>query len=207
MIYFPQNQFLFEFIADSSKNYNYELFGSEICQNQTSLVFLSRLLETYRPSTIIEIGTFTGGLSIHFGLYGFLKNISVHTWDIVDKRQNVDIFDRLNINFHLDDCFSKESDNIIKQLISNGPLLFFCDGGNKIKEFNYYSDLIKSGDIICCHDFALNDAIFNQNVYLKSWGWKEIDLNDVNEPINRNNLTLVDINVSSVAAMGAFIKR
>ncbi len=203
---FPPNQSLHEFWADNTKNFNYELYGAEICQNRTSLIFLSRLLEQYRPEVIIEVGTYTGGLSIHFGLYGALKGIPVHTWDIEDKRQNNAIFHALSIQFHLDDCFSAKSDELIKSLLKTKRALVFCDGGNKIKEFIYYSDLLKKGDLICCHDFAYDKETFERDVYLKSWGWHEISWADIKDAVARNGLNVIEPNVATVAAMAPFIK-
>ena len=205
---FPVNKFLFQFHADNSKNYNYEVFGAELCQNALAIQFLSRILEELRPTVIIEIGTYTGGLSILFGQYGFLKKIPVHTFDIVDKRQNAEIFEKLGINFHLQDCFSETGLNFIKSLIQNNQrVLLFCDGGDKIKEFNTFSDFIKDGDIICCHDFALNENFFKNEIYLKWWGWHEISLKDIEGAINKNNLKQLHLEVASACAIGMFGKK
>ncbi len=204
---FPVGTFIHEFHADNRKNFNKESYGAEICQNQTSLNFISRILEEQRPDAIIEIGTFSGGLSILFGQYGFLKGIPVHTFDIEDKRQNSAIFDALGIHFHVTDCFSTFGDALIKSLLTASKRAFvFCDGGNKIREFNYYSDLLKSGDVICCHDYAPDRTTFERDCYLKSWGWCEITHADIADAIMRNNLVAVQPQIAQVAALGVYMK-
>ncbi len=204
---FPQGQFLHQFHADNRKNFNFESFGAEICQNQTSLNFISRILEEQRPDTIIEIGTFTGGLSILLGQYGFLKSVRVETFDIVDRRQNAGLFSALEINFHLLDCFSPEGDSMIRDFLNASQRAFiFCDGGNKVKEFNHYADLMKSGDVICCHDYAVDKETFDSQIYLKWWGWHEISYADIKDAVERNGLVAVQPQIAQAAALGVYMK-
>jgi hypothetical protein len=83
----------------------------------------------------------------------------------------------------------------------------FCDGGDKIKEFNAYADFIKNGDLICCHDFAYNDSFFKSELYLKWWGWHEISFKDIEESIIKNNLKQLYLEIASACAIGIFGKK
>ena len=60
-----------------------------------------------------------------------------------------------NIDFRIGDCFSFDTANEIISLIRRPPkTLLLCDGGNKEKEFNFYCEFMKPGDIIMLHDYA-----------------------------------------------------
>ena len=35
------------------------------------------------------------------------------------------------------------------------PTFFFCDGGDKKREFNFYAPLLSSGSVIVAHDYGM----------------------------------------------------
>ena len=45
-----------------------------------------------------------------------------------------------------------------------GKTVVFCDGGDKIREFDMLSPYLKSGDVICTHDYGLNHEDFSDIV-------------------------------------------
>jgi len=78
---------------------------------------------------------------------------------------------------------------LVTNMISNGgKTLVLCDGGNKINEFNFYSDFIKNGDIIMAHDYSESTEFFNENINEKIWNWMEITYDDIKESVEQNNL-------------------
>ena len=78
-----------------------------------------------------------------------------------------------NVTYHVGDVFDEDIQDKIHQLIyENNKVLFFCDNGNKIEEFNLYAPYLKKGDIIFVHD----------------WG-NEIDLQDIIYTIDEEKLT------------------
>ena len=88
--------------------------------------------------------------------------------------------------------YTSTSDKYINFIKQDGLTIVFCDGGDKVKEFNLLSDFIKVGDIIMAHDFAVDRNYFDQYIYKKVWNWLEITESDIKSACDRNNL--VDYN-------------
>ena len=62
--------------------------------------------------------------------------------------------------------------------LDSGPALVYCDGGNKIKEFNLYAPFIRRGDFIAAHDFDYG-----------GYERAEIRMDDIEGAVNEHNLT------------------
>lgn len=53
-----------------------------------------------------------------------------------------------------------------------------CDGGNKIKEFEIFSTLLKKDDVIMAHDFSYDLDYYNQHMR-KIWkNIKKLEISD-----------------------------
>lgn len=102
---------------------------------------------------IIEIGTYNGGLTSW--LYDNKNsNAIVVSYDIDGTINHTN---RTDIDFKVEDCFEEKSFNeIISYIQRPGKTLVVCDGGDKPKEFNVFSEYLKSGDVIIAHDYAKN---------------------------------------------------
>jgi len=110
------------------------------------------LNENKQIKGIIEIGTVPGALSVFLGLECYERGLKpLLTYDIKDFNRPK-LFELLKIRFIIRGCFSKDS---IQEIIeyADAPILFMCDGGNKIKEFNYFTGLLKQNSIIAAHDW------------------------------------------------------
>ncbi len=59
-----------------------------------------------------------------------------------------------------------------------GPALVYCDGGDKIKEFNLYAPIIRRGDFIAAHDFDYG-----------GYERAEIRMEHIEGAVNEHNLT------------------
>jgi hypothetical protein len=107
--------------------------------------------------SIIEIGTGRGALTTVLGLYGIKKNVLVFTVDINSKfsQPMQPVFKALNIQFYTGDSFSDAIICKIDSIINNQPTYIICDGGNKIKEFNFWTPKIPIGSIISAHDWSV----------------------------------------------------
>ena len=110
------------------------------------------LNENKQIKGIVEIGTGLGALSIFLGLECYERNLKpLLTYDIKQVAKPR-LFDLLNIKAVARNCFDVESVNEIMEYIKE-PVLFICDGGNKIKEFNFFAYLLPEGSIITAHDW------------------------------------------------------
>lgn len=152
-------------------------------QNAHAIPAFSQLFRKVRPNRIIEIGTFSGGLTCFLGLYGKLFNIPVISYDITDYRNEVtkQWFDTFNIEYRLIDAF--QDPQLIQDIRQDGVTLLLCDGGNKPAEMNHFSQFLKSGDIIMAHDYCSDIETFNRDFNGKIWSWCEIS----DEVINVTN--------------------
>lgn len=110
---------------------------------------------------IIEIGTGAGALSIFLGLECYERGLKpLITYDILPLAREPKLFKLLGIKFIVRDCFHKDSiQEIIKY--ASEPIFFVCDGGNKLKEFGYFTGLLKQDSIIAAHDWGIELELKN----------------------------------------------
>ena len=152
---------------------------------------------------VIEIGTFKGGTTIVLDDIRKHNNLKfkLYTYDIrlvedMDSDSLQKSFIDRDIEYIIDDIFSENTINQITEFIQqNNKVCILCDGGNKINEFNYFSNLIKSGDFIMAHDYDHQLPDFPC-----TWGWKEILYSDIATAVHDNNLQHhIDVNFTEVA--------
>lgn len=157
-------------------------------------------LDKTRPSRILEIGSFHGGLTLL--LRDIMDDLTlndnpIRTYDIHDQEflkplvtdRNVDVFTKNLFNddysgWANNEC-EKEIENYLQQ---DGVSLVLCDGGCKKCEFNLLAPLLKNNDIIMAHDYAPNSEYFEKYMKDKIWDWHEIKDNDIIESTNLYSL-------------------
>ena len=137
--------------------------------------------------TIIEIGTYNGGLSSWI-FDNKNKDAKFVTYDIDVTVKS----EKLNpkIDSRLEDCFSESTfKDIINFIKSDGKCLVLCDGGNKPKEFNEFSKYLKSGDHIMCHDYCKDKSQHNFSKTYWQWPYHaDTFYEDIENSISKNNL-------------------
>lgn len=136
--------------------------------------------------TIIEIGTYNGGLTSY--LYDMKKeNTKLVSYDIDGSINHTG---RTDIDFRVEDCFeNKTFVDIVAMIESVGRVLVICDGGNKPKEFNTFSKFLKSGDIIMVHDYKVDDAHWKMITDYWQWPYEfDITYDMIKNGIEENNL-------------------
>jgi len=120
-------------------------------QTEGQVMMYHEIIEKYNVKTFIELGAYMGGL----------------TYDIITKHPELKV-----ISFQIDphelnskvvgmpqiiigDVFEQSSIETTRSAVqsTDGISMVFCDNGNKIKEFDTYYPLLKSGDIILVHDY------------------------------------------------------
>lgn len=143
---------------------------------------------------VVEIGTHHGGFTsmLYTARDKLKKDIKIYSFDpYIDVAKQLAI--EHNFIFMNQDLMSDHVlvDKIINEEGKDKKIAVFCDGGNKAYEFNYFSKLLKSGDIIGAHDYAKDEEVFNNKIKGKVWNWMEIKYCDVEKSINDN--ALVDV--------------
>lgn len=102
---------------------------------------------------IIEIGTGRGALSIFLGSECYERGLKpLLTYDILPLKKEPKLFRLLGIKFFNRDCYHEDSIREMTEYI-DGPILFFSDNGNKIKDFNYFIKLLPKESIFASHDW------------------------------------------------------
>lgn len=171
-----------------------------ISQHRDSPKVFRELLELVRPSSILEIGTFHGGLTLL--LRDILDEIglvdsTIRTYDIdeqeflkplvIDRKVEVVTKNLFNSDYSdwNTDLDKNEIDSFIKR---DGVSLVLCDGGCKKCEFNLLAPLLKKNDIIMAHDYAPDTEYFEKHMKDKIWDWHEIRDSDIINSITKYNL-------------------
>lgn len=149
-------------------------------QNDLTFEAFDKFLQKQKFDNVVEIGTAFGGLYLFLCEKSVEYNYNFVSFDIVDRIQNENLKGRKILN-----VFSDQSVDIIKTDISSGKTLILCDGGNKIKEFNYFSELLKPGDYIMAHDYAESIEYFNENINNVYWNWCEIKDIDISKSLEK----------------------
>lgn len=196
---FDNNFFINSLSQENIVHLSYRGLATE--QNPNIIFSFDKLISQIKPSRIIEIGTFAGGLTFILRTIldnNYLNEAIVITYDvnkpiylsfliknmynIISKTKN--LFSHDYRNFSGD----KEKLEIINFIQQSGTTLLLCDGGCKKCEFNLLSPYLKTGDIIMAHDYAPNMEYFEQNMKHKIWNWCEIKDSDIEESCKKYNL-------------------
>ena len=135
--------------------------GLAMCQNRMAVPTWSYAMEVLPPARIVELGTYSGGLTIA---------LAVHAWNLV-PRATVTSYDQmvtpreqyaplgafLGINFRGGvDIWACEAE-IAALIAQPGTSYVLCDGGNKPRELMMFSRYLKPGDVIAGHDYCAAD--------------------------------------------------
>ncbi len=178
--------------------------GQHMSQNNNAiqafhLMFSKLRMENKKITKIVELGTQSGGFSVLIGLYAFMENIEFRTYDVDTnwlKCKTRGLFKSLNIDFRRADFLGDRqtiSDIALflthdRENPNDGINLVLCDGGDKVLEFNFYSQFLKKGDIIMAHDYCKTEEEFKENYYDKIWNWHSIKDADVEQACQQYNL-------------------
>jgi hypothetical protein len=158
------------------------------------------------PKHIIEIGTYRGGFTTLLSKHPISDNATIHSFDIdsaIGQRQIGNSLD--NVIFYEEDVFSTET---IKNIIeSNDNCLVFCDGGNKIDEFNHFSQFLKKNDMIFAHDYAWDINTFETKIKGKIWDYCEVFYADIEDAVKKHKLKAVLPKAFEEIVWASFIKQ
>lgn len=131
--------------------------GMAMCQNRRAVPAWSYAMELLEPRRIIELSTYTGGLTIALGLHAYHIGCRVISYDRMAAPYATwrPLGDFLGIDFRQrNDIYEPSVLEEIRDLIRAPGLTFvLCDGGDKIREVRELAAACKPGDVIAAHDF------------------------------------------------------
>jgi len=155
--------------VDALAQINQKFMGGGMSQNYLAIPFFEYYFEAHRFEYIVEFGSQKGCLSTYFAnLAAITEAFFFETYELFpdtdwNRRETEGVghwFERLAeispyINYFHQDVFSEETRNHVISNIEQCKTFIFCDGGDKVKEFNTYAPLLKSGDRIAAHDWGI----------------------------------------------------
>ena len=122
--------------------------GRRTSQNELAIPSWERVLRKVRFKTFIDIGTYNGNFSYYLLLFCKERGAEFYSYDILDHKNK-----RIAGHFQKLDVFKNE--NEIGALIRQESIsVVFCDGGDKVREVQTFSQYLKPGDIIAVHDYG-----------------------------------------------------
>jgi cephalosporin hydroxylase len=161
----------------------------EMGQNSLAIPTLDEFLRTIPvPDQIIEIGTGKGGFSVFLQMACMRYQSQFVTYDIDASRLMYrHMFKVMGIDYRVQDVFECEQE-VIDLIKQNGTTILFCDGGDKVKEFNTFAPHLKEGDFILAHDYAVDHSFFEKHIKGKYWNNCETTLSDIMDTKIKYNL-------------------
>jgi len=186
---------------------NKRLMGGGMSQSYSGIYFFEYYIACYGFEYIVEIGFQKGALTLYFAnLASVTERFYFDSFDIsvkdyynrpeegvghwLDRLKNISDFVMIWGNM---DIFSPDAIDHISENIHEFKTMIFCDGGNKKKEFELYSRLIKPGDHIILHDWNMEvkpqdvTGIMQKNgiIYNQPWGDSCIRMGNLIMPLKK----------------------
>jgi hypothetical protein len=166
----------------------------------TALDQLSDAIKDDPAKTIIEVGTLFGAFTRILQDHDISAAAAIHTFDVVVTMPKV-----VGVTHHLGNVFGHQLATVRSLIEAPGRCLVFCDGGDKEREVNTFSDFLKPGDIIMCHDYARDPKLAGSEAYGK-WPSYESSYANMEVALARNNcVPFMEIQMQR-AAWGCFIR-
>lgn len=141
------------------------------------------LVGRYGPSHVVELGTGSGGFTAL--LAKVVAPAPVYTFDHVtdsmDAAQRETVLARYpNIHATVADLLAAPRDDV-RDLVSSGRPLLYCDNGSKQAELVLYGRLLPVGGLLGCHDFgstevhqSFTDLVVERWLGYERFGWDEL---------------------------------
>lgn len=125
-----------------------------VMHNAQEFQALQTFIAGAKVDVIVCIGTWYAGLESMFDdtikaeIYGFDREQA--------SRRGIKNMMSSSVALIEQDVLSEPSKLIARILKNKSVNFLYCDGGNKIKEIQFYSPLLKSGDFLGTHDWGEN---------------------------------------------------
>lgn len=135
--------------------------GVPVGQSWFELGALAWLCGQYEIESFVELGMLQGGLSsILLGRTMFTEKFRYlgieNEMRFLDLRVKAagDWFKRFELLEG--DVFENDTVNYVEfwLRLSDDPAMIYCDNGNKPKELEWYSPMLRKGDVVAAHDFG-----------------------------------------------------
>jgi len=123
-------------------------FGGAPMAQWWSDLFLWEVVLNGSPQVkgIVELGTWQGGFSWFLWAQAQARGLEFRTYDVVTPDAPPPNFERIDIYRH-----AKE---LGETFAAMGPVVLFCDGGNKPRELRTFPPYLAEGSVVLAHDWG-----------------------------------------------------
>ena len=135
--------------------------GAPLAQSWSDLCLWEHFLNVYMIRSLIELGTWRGGMAIYLSLQGATRGFNVTTIDsrpTFQVRAFTERFGAVSLEHDVFDLSFMQ--NLID--VSRRPRMLFCDNGNKPREVREIAPLLERGDFVAVHDW--NTEVGSQDI-------------------------------------------
>jgi len=123
---------------------------------------------------IVEFGSFTGITSTYLGMLAHLRQGSLTTFDIEDKRHSevIKAWNSKYMKYILADLLKETPDPKVVKAVAQNDTLYFFDNGDKTGECNnFLKYFAKTDNIMCTHDWDIEVTLESLQDKLDQYGW------------------------------------
>lgn len=185
-------------------------FGIKTSHTWHEVGQILRIINDLDVKTFIELGSHVGGLASIISSRIFVDdNFEFMGYEI--NESIIDDFVREDIK--IGDILTSEIKNdVVQRILDNEKkALIYCDGGNKVEEMKFYASILRSGDIIMCHDFYDGQRVEG----LEGFGMDdgacgckpEVDRYDLSELFRTGNFEVIPAYLLAGTRIMGFIKK
>lgn len=130
--------------------------GVEMSQTWNDLALWEEFLNRSRPGSVVELGTFKGGMAVFLSLQGMARGFSVTTIDNGAHGAPAELLEKLGTTVLSCDLLSEQTVEPMRELLLSlpKPTVLFCDNGNKPLEWQRFVPLLSDGDYAVVHDWG-----------------------------------------------------
>lgn len=138
-------------------NVDNTFFGIAISQTWQDLALWEEFLNRYPLKSILELGTWHGGMAAFLGMQARIRGASFTTVDMTDllgKRSNQ--LAEFGIKVMNQDILSITGIEKVAHMLQlmEPPRMLFCDNGSKAQEYRTFVPLLENGDFVAVHDWG-----------------------------------------------------
>jgi cephalosporin hydroxylase len=128
--------------------------GFEMLQSWDDLQRWEFVFSNYHLGSLMELGTWKGGMALYFALQCERRDIACYTFDSHDRTADQWFMDE-HVHPTIGDIFNEGFGEVAYRIQhAPRPLMLFCDNGDKRREWNTFGPLLQAGDYIAVHDWC-----------------------------------------------------
>lgn len=120
--------------------------GIPVAQEQGAFQLWEAVLNAHTGiRSIVELGTYRGGFSAYLAIQAHYRGLKFTTFDVVPPERSIPGFVQGDI---------LQIPKLVHAACHPRPTLLYCDNGNKPKEVQLFSPILRTGDILGVHDWG-----------------------------------------------------